>query len=303
HTGSPVPEKANAVVMVEHTKRIGDKVEVQKAVTRGKNVGDAGEDVESGTLLFQDGKRLRPSDIGLLKSVGVQEVEVYEKPEVAVIPTGEELVQDDPEPGEIIETNGLTVSLYVRRWGGKSIYREVVPDDEELLREALERDTDADLILTTGGSSVGERDLLPGIVDELGEVVVHGVAIKPGHPVGMGFISGTPIIMLPGYPVSCIINAVLFGRSALRKLGSIPETPDPTVECRLERKIPSEVGMRTYTRVSVRKEGDNYIAVPVRTSGAGVLSSVSEADAIVEVPEDHEGYSAGETVEAVYWEY
>jgi molybdopterin molybdotransferase len=299
HTGSEVPEGADAVVMIEHAEEIADEVEVFDAVAEGENVAPVGEDVDIGQSLYDPGHRLRPSDLGLLKSVGVREVPVYDRPRVAVIPTGEELVESDPEPGEAIETNGLTVSRYVERWGGEATYRDVVTDDENALREAVESHLDHDVVVTTGGSSVGERDLLPEVVSSMGELLVHGVALKPGHPVALGLVEGTPVVILPGYPVACIINAVQFLRPALKWVGHLPLDPMPTATARLGRKIRSEPGVRTFVRVTL----DDDEATPTRASGSGVLSSVALADGWVEVPEEREGIPEGETVKVANWEW
>jgi len=306
HTGSELPEGADAVVMVEDVAVSGDELVVSSAVPEGANVGPIGEDVEAGQKLFGDGHRLRPSDVGLLKAVGFDEVGVYERPRVSVLPTGEELVQADPNPGEIIETNGQTVSQYVRRWGGEPTYRDIVTDDPERLRAAIERDLDHDIVVTTGGSSVGERDLLPDVVDELGEVFVHGVALKPGHPVALGVVEETPVLMLPGYPVACIVNAVQFLRPAIELAGHLPHRSPPTTEARLTRKIPSEPGVRTFARVQMADGGGSEggtTATPTRAKGAGVLSSVALADGWVVVPEEREGYAGGETVAVETWEW
>ncbi|EMA18716.1 molybdopterin molybdotransferase MoeA [Haloarcula argentinensis] len=305
HTGSELPEGADAVVMVEETEVTGDSVTVFDAVAGGENVAPVGEDVEQGQTLYEDGHRLRPSDLGLLKSVGNDTVEVYERATVSVIPTGEELVQDDPEPGEVIETNGQTVTQYVERWGGNATYRDIVTDDVDALRAAITDDLDHDLVVTTGGSSVGERDLLPEVVDGIGEVLVHGVALKPGHPVALGVAQETPILMLPGYPVACIVNAVQFLRPALRRAGHLPSTDPPTTEAELTRKIASEPGTRTYARVELHDEDvdEKTTATPTRASGSGVLSSVALADGWVVVPESVEGYDAGDTVTVEDWEW
>ncbi|MFB6266238.1 MAG: gephyrin-like molybdotransferase Glp [Halodesulfurarchaeum sp.] len=310
HTGSELPSGANAVVMIEHVESLGEEIEVFDAVAEGENVGPVGEDVSAGTELYEPGHRLRPSDLGLLKSVGLRSVDVRRKPQVAVIPTGEEVVQADPGPGEVVETNGLTVTRLVRRWGGEPRYREVVPDDETELREAIERDLDADILVTTGGSSVGERDLTPEIVDDLGEVLVHGVAIKPGHPVAIGRVQETPVLLLPGYPVSCIVNAMQFLRPAIRWAAGTEVTGPPTVRATLEGKLRSEPGVRTFARVELEggepdASGDGEeapVAIPVSASGAGVLSSVALADGWVTIPESVEGIPAGETVEVERWE-
>ena len=306
HTGSAVPDGADAVVMIEQVETVGDDVEVFDAVATGENVGEAGEDVADGQRLYEAGHVLRPSDLGLLRSVGLDSVPVREPPEVAVIPTGEELVESDPGPGEVIETNGLTVSRLVERWGGEPRYRDVVTDDHAALREAVGADLDADVVVTTGGSSVGERDLLPEVVDDLGEVLVHGVALKPGHPVCLGRAEGTPIVSLPGYPVACIVNAAQFLRPAMKRAAGTDADPFPTRRATLDRKVASEPGVRTFARVSVSDEdgGDDALptATPTRASGSGILSSVALADGWVVVPEPREGIDAGEPVDVELWE-
>jgi molybdopterin molybdotransferase len=303
HTGSELPDGADAVVMVEEVEQVGQELEVFDAVAEGENVAPVGEDVERGEVLYEPGHRLRPSDLGMLKSVGVDEVSVYDRPTVGVIPTGEELVQRDPDPGEVIETNGLTVSRYVERWGGRAEYRNVVTDDREALRAAVQRDLTKDIVVTTGGSSVGERDLIPEVVDDIGEVLVHGVALKPGHPVALGRVEDTPVLMLPGYPVACIVNAVQFLRPAMQWTGNMPVTDHPTVSARLRQKIPSEPGTRTFARVKLDEEDGERVATPTRASGAGVLSSVAQADGWVEIRDDSEGVAEGETVAVQNWEW
>ncbi len=302
HTGSALPEWADAVVMVEQANAASGEVEAFDAVGEGENVAPVGEDVAAGDRLYEPGHRLRPSDLGLLKSVGLREVEVYERPEVAVVPTGEELVQDDPVPGEVVETNGLTVSRLAERWGASARYRDVVTDDEAALRDAIEADLDADVVVTTGGSSVGERDLVPEVVEDLGEVFVHGVALRPGHPVALGEVDDTLVVMLPGYPVACIVNAVQFLRPAVKRAGGMPIDDPPNVQARLDGKIRSEPGVRTFARVRLRESGDETVAEPVSASGSGVLSSVALADGWVVVPEQAEGIDDREEVAVQNWE-
>jgi molybdopterin molybdotransferase len=303
HTGSELPEGADAVVMTEQVDEIGDELEVFDAVGEGENVAPVGEDVETGQHLYDPGHRLRPSDLGLVKSVGDETVTVYERPQVWVVPTGEELVQSDPDPGEVIETNGLTVSRLVGRWGGDPTYNDVVTDDRERLREAIRDGLSSDIVVTTGGSSVGARDLLPEVVSEMGEVDVHGVGLKPGHPVSLGVVEETPVIMLPGYPVSCLVNAVQFLRPAVKWAGHMPLESFPTVEATLDEKIRSEPGLRSFARVEVEERDGERIATAVRASGAGVLSSVALSDGWVVVPEESEGIAGGETVAVQNWEW
>ncbi|SIS04716.1 molybdopterin molybdotransferase MoeA [Natronorubrum thiooxidans] len=314
HTGSALPKGADAVVMIEHVEAFesADELEVEDAVAAGENVAPIGEDVEAGQQLYEAGHRLRPSDLGLLRSTGYADVSVAKRPTVGVIPTGEELVEGDPNPGEVIETNGLTVSRLVERWGGRATYRDVVTDDPESLRVAIQRDLTNDVVVTTGGSSVGKRDLLPEVIDDLGEVLVHGVGLKPGHPVCLGIVENTPVLALPGYPVACIVNAVQFLRPVLSWLEGTEPDPHPTTRATLERKIPSEPGTRTFARVQLKGREDDaledgedepaYTATPTRASGSGVLSSVALADGWVVVDDAREGIPAGETVRVQNWE-
>ncbi len=304
HTGSAVPEGADGVVRIEDTDELEGTVEVSNAVSEGENVAYAGEDVSTGETVVSEGARLRPSRLGLLRSVGIETVEVREKPLVAVVPTGDEVVASgtDPAPGEVVGTNGPMVAEYVERWGGEPSLCDVVPDDEDALHEAvLGAAETAVMVATTGGSSVGERDLLPDVVEDLGEVLVHGVAVKPGHPVGVGVVEGTPVVMLPGYPVSCVVNSFEFVRRGIEESLGAEERREPGVRCVLEEKIHSEVGSRTYTRVEI-EDTEERRARPVRTKGAGVLSSVADADGFVVTPESREGYAEGEEVDVLLWE-
>ncbi|RQG93285.1 molybdopterin molybdenumtransferase MoeA [Natrarchaeobius halalkaliphilus] len=324
HTGSALPDGADAVVKIERVTELpsAGELEVDDAVAEGENVAPIGEDVEEDQHLYDEGHRLRPSDLGLLRSTGYASVSVAAQPTVGVVPTGEELVTNDPEPGEVIETNGLTVSRLAERWGARVTCRDVVTDDPDSLRVAIQRDLTTDVVVTTGGSSVGKRDLLPEVIDELGEVLVHGVGLKPGHPICLGLVEETPVLALPGYPVACIVNAVQFLRPALAWLEGTTPKPHPTTRATLERKIPSEPGSRTFARVQLQERNDErgarepddkrgatetddepaVTAVPTRASGSGILSSVALADGWVVVDEGREGIPAGETVAVRNWE-
>ena len=308
HTGSALPSGADAVVMVEDTQQVGDTVEVEAAVASGENVAPVGEDVGADQHLYDAGHRLTAADLGLLRSAGHEEVEVYERPRVSVVPTGEELVPagEEPEPGEIVETNGLVVSRLVERWGGGATYRGVVTDDVDALGAAIDRDTDHDVVVTIGGTSVGERDLLPAVVGDRGSVEIHGLAVRPGHPAGFGVVEDTLVLMLPGYPVSSLVVATQLLRPAVGHAGGFEPDPIPETPGVLERKIPSEPGVRTFARVSVEEssgDGETAEVTPTRTSGAGVLSSVTLSDGWVVVPEDSEGFEAGREVAVERWDW
>jgi molybdopterin molybdotransferase len=298
HTGSRMPDGADAVVMVEDTELLDSAVEIRAQVHPFKNVGAKGEDVRSGEVVLNEGHRLRAADIGLLASLEVNSVDVYRQPELAIIPTGEELVTSRPSEGEMVETNGLMNSLLAAQWGARSRYRSIVTDATELIEDAILRDIDADLIITTGGTSVGIRDLVPTVVQKLGTVLVHGIAISPGMPTALGVIRETPIACLPGFPVACLVASTAFVKPAVYRLGHISKSFERTVRAKLERKIVGKTGSRTYARVAL----NNDTAVPVMISGSGILSSMAKADGFVIIPENVEGYNKGESVEVVLFD-
>jgi len=256
HTGSALPEDADAVVPIEDVTEVDGAVELSAPVAGGQHVAPVGEDVTAGQHLFEAGHRLRPSDLGLLKVAGLDRVPVRQRPDVGVVPTGEELVQTDPGPGEAVETNGLTVAGLAERWGARTEYRDVVSDDPAALRAAIQRDLTKDVVVTMGGTSVGERDHLPEVLEALGTVLVHGVGLQPGHPVALGVVEETPVLCLPGYPVSCIVTAVQFLRPVVARLqGTTPE-PVASQRARLDRKLDSEPGIATFARVTLRERSE-----------------------------------------------
>jgi molybdopterin molybdotransferase len=298
HTGSKMPDQADAVVMVEDVERLDDVAEIRAQAHPFENVGLKGEDVRRGELIFHPGHRLRPADIGLLAALEIPDVTVYRRPDVAIIPTGEELVGGTPAEGEVVETNGLMNALLVEQWGARYRYRNIVPDVRELVEAALLRDTDADLILTTGGTSVGIRDLVPEAVQKLGRVLVHGIAISPGKPTALGFVEETPIACLPGFPVACLVASYAFARPAINRLSHVEREFERTVTSTLAGKLTGKPGSRTYARVALRDER----VEPVMTAGSGILSSMAKADGFVIIPENVEGYDEGQQVKVVLFD-
>ena len=298
HTGSKMPDQADAVVMVEDVERLDDVAEIRAQTHPFENVGLKGEDVRRGEQLFHPGHRLRPADIGLLAALEVADVTVYRQPDVAIIPTGEELVGGTPAEGEVVETNGLMNALLVEQWGARYRYRNIVPDVRELVEAALLRDTDADLILTTGGTSVGIRDLVSEAVQKLGKVLVHGIAISPGKPTALGFVEDTPVACLPGFPVACLVASYAFAKPAINRLAHVEREFERTVTGTLAGKLTSKPGSRTYARVALR---DEHVE-PIMISGSGILSSMAKADGFVIIPENVEGYDEGQQVEVVLFD-
>lgn len=298
HTGAAVPEGADAVVMVEDTATAGNLVEVRAQVYPNRNIGQVGEDIKKGDRVFEEGHLLRPCDAAVLASIGFNRVKVFKKPLVAVIPTGDELVsrkdnRDVPPPGKVLETNGLMSALYVEKWGGVPRCTEIVPDNPDSIKKAVETNLDADMILLLGGTSVGKRDHAPEVVATLGELLVHGIGVSPGKPTALGIVNNVPVVCLPGYPVAGLIALYLFVHPGIRKLAAIPELPELILKRRLVAKISSKIGYVGFVRVVF--EGDKVC--PLVGAGAGILSSVAKADGYVLVPENLEGYAEGEEVD------
>jgi len=298
HTGASVPVGADAVVMVEDTITAGNLVEIRAQVYPGKNVGQIGEDIKKGDVVFEEGHLLRPCDVAVLASLGLDRVKVFNKPVVAVIPTGDELIsrqekRDVPPPGMVLETNGLMSSLYVQKWGGIPRYLDIVPDNPDSIKRAIEANLDADMILLSGGTSVGKRDHASEVVAALGELLVHGIGVSPGKPSALGIINNIPVVCMPGYPVAGLVSLYFFVRPGIRKLATISEIPEPILKKRLAAKISSKVGYVSFVRVVF--EGDKVR--PLTGNGDRVLTSVAKADGYVLVPENIEGYEEGEEVD------
>ncbi len=299
-TGMPVTSDYDAVVMLEDASLHGGILEVTAQMHPFKNVSRIGEDIAFEEKVFTRGHTLRPPDLALLSALGVVRVEVYERPRVTIIPTGGELLEIGSralQPGEAYEINGLMARLYAQKWGALAERRGIVPDDEQLVRDAIVSASDSDLIIIIGGTSVGEKDYAPGILSEMGELLVHGVRLQPGKPTALGAVGRKPVVCLPGYPVAMLFDLYLFVRPALQKIGRRSDL-QPVVRARLARKIPSRPGYLSLVRVALH--GDE--AEPIMISGAGILSSVARADGFVIVSEEKEGLEAGEMVDVLIFE-
>jgi len=299
-TGQAVPQEYDSVVMLEDTVLRGLMLEVAAEVHPLKNVSPIGEDICRGDVVFREGHRLRPPDIALLAALGLQSVQVYERPRIAVIPTGGELVARGSRallPGEAYETNGLMTRLYLEKWGGQALQSEIVPDDPELIRKAITSFLAADMVIIIGGTSVGEKDYAPRVLADVGDLLVHGVRVQPGKPTAIGAVGIKPVVCLPGYPVAALSDLYLFIRPAVKMMAHLRDD-QPRVPARLTKKAASKAGYLSIVRVALR----NGEAVPIMVSGAGILSSVARADGFVMVPEEREGLEEGENVEVFLFE-
>ncbi len=293
-TGAPLPDGADAVLQAENADEAGGRVRVSDAVPPGRHVGRRGEDIEAGAVVLRAGRVLRPQDVAVLASLGAAPVSVVRRPLVAVVVTGDELLPagSKPEGYRIVDSNSVMLEALVRRDGGLPAVLPLVPDTREAVRAAL-TGSEADVVLVSGGSSVGQEDHAPRVLAELGELPVHGVALRPASPAGVGFLKGRPVFLLPGNPVSCLCAYDLFAGRAVRRLGGqSPEMPYRTATLPLGRKITSAVGRVDYVRVRV----EGGLVEPLATSGASVLSSTTRADGFVLVPRDSEGHPPGDVV-------
>jgi molybdopterin molybdotransferase len=299
-TGNPVPEGADAVVMLEYTKKFEDKVEVGKAVTPGRNVSKMGEDVAKGNVAVETGIRLNPYHLGLLAALGETHVPIVRKPKVAILATGNELVEmgQKLEHGKIVETNRLMFSSLCTELGAEPLNLGLAKDDLEKIsikiKEGLKQ---ADAVITTGGTSVGYPDLVPLAVNKLGKpgIVVHGVAIRPGMPTALAILDGKPVFVLSGNPVAATVGFEIFARPTLLKLLGIEEAR-PAVEAKLTRRVTGVLGRRAFLRVRVFEKDDCFFAEPVRVTGSGVITTMTKANGYVIIPKDREGVDEGEPV-------
>ncbi|HKA06530.1 MAG TPA: gephyrin-like molybdotransferase Glp [Gemmataceae bacterium] len=293
-TGSPMPAGADAVLPAEFAQEANDVLTVGELVSAGKNVGHVGEDVPLGRTVLAAGRVLRPQDLGLLSSIGVARVEVVRRPRVAILTTGDEILPpgSKPEGYRIVDSNSVVLRALVHRDGGELLPTRHLPDRPIEIRSAITAGG-WDVLLVTGGTSVGREDHAPKLVAELGELPVHGVALRPAGPAGMGFVGGRPVFLLPGNPVACLCAYDLFAGRAVRRLGGrSDELPYRTVERPVAGKIASVIGRVEYVRVSDGADGVR----PVPLIGASVLSSTVIADGFVLVSPERDGFAPGEIV-------
>ena len=300
-TGDPLPEWADAVVPIEAVEKVGEReaatgILIRAAVHPWENVRPMGEDMVATEMILPAGHQLRPVDLGAAAGCGHDSLLVRRKPRVAVIPTGSELIPPGtlPEPGQIIEYNSLVLAAQLEKWGAAPTRLPIVQDDPEEIRSVVgEAAREFDLILLNAGSSAGSEDHSAAVVKSLGELLVHGVAIRPGHPVILGMINRTvPIIGVPGYPASAALTGEIFVQPLIRLWLGLAESDERHMEAVLTRKVHSSLGDDEYLRVSVGKVGDRTVATPL-SRGAGVITSLVRADGIVRIPAGTQGYAAG----------
>ena len=299
-TGDPMPDGRDAVVMREHVHYQGDAAELRAAVRRPlPHVRSIGEDVSAGELLLPEGHRLRAADVAAAAAAGATHLLVRRRPVVAILPTGDEVrpIGERTGTGEIIDTNSLMLATQAREAGCEAHCLPIEPDDPARIASAVKAAvTDCDLLIIVAGSSAGRDDYTARVVADQGTLAVHGVAVRPGHPVVLGVVGSTPVLGAPGYPVSAALTFDIFAEPMLAELMGAPPRRRPRATARLARKLASPLGLDDWVRVRLGVVGGTMVATPL-PRGAGVLTSLVRADGLLVVPAGLEGHHAGEQVD------
>jgi molybdopterin molybdotransferase len=301
-TGNTLPKGANAVVMLENTKIFGNKVEVWTQTTELENVSRKGEEIRKGKVAIHGGKRLKPQHLGFIASLGIAEVEVFNKPKIAILVTGNELAElgQSLHENQIFDSNKFVLTALCNELGAETLdlglAEDAIDEISEKLKSGLER---ADGIITSGGTSVGSPDLVPDAVNAVGSpgVIVHGVAMRPGMPTGLAIVRAKPILMLPGNPAAALLGFEVFGRPMISKLLGLdhPE-PRPILKAKMTRRITTTLGRKNLVRVRVTQSNGELLAEPISARGSGLISTVTRSNGYVVTPENLEGLEEGDLV-------
>lgn len=302
YTGGPIPSGADAVVMAEHVKKTGGVVEIYRQVHPYQNVSRVGEDFAEGELVVGKGTRIRPWHIGALASLNITHIPAYVRLRIAVFSTGTELVElgQQPEEGQIINSSKPMLKALITEAGCEPVDLGTVEDNVEtvskMIREGLKT---ADMVIVTGGTSVGERDIVPEAVDKVGNpgVIFHGVRIRPAKPTGAGVVDGKPVFMLSGFPVSALLGFVMFVEPVINRFYRRQPQMPCTVRGKLSRRVANPSLSKAFVRVHVKKTDDGYVVEPLMLTGSGLLSTLTKANGILVIPEDVEGFDEGDEVE------
>lgn len=299
-TGDYVPDDYDAVIMIEDVNFENDRARIIQPAVPWQHIRSIGEDMVAQDLLLPSYTRIGPYELASLITAGVDEVEVVKQPVVAIIPTGTELVEsgsDNMAPGTIVESNSHMLSAFCRQWGAIPLRHPIVADDRELLKKAvLEMLDQCDMLIIGSGSSAGREDYTAHIVEELGQLLIHGIAIRPGKPAILGSIDNKPVVGVPGYPISAQLVFNLFVRPALFARQGIPEPQEDVLDCQIARKLPSPMGVDEYVYVNCASLPTGYYAYPLNR-GAGVTTSLVKSDGFIRIPRGSEGIQAGEVVQ------
>lgn len=305
-TGAALPDGFDTIIPVEYVKVLDDEIEVSKSFPIGDNVIQRGEDFKKGQTMLKKGKILDPFDIGMLAQLKRIKVKVLEKLRIAIIPTGNEVIEPSEEVDayKTVNTNSYAISAFCKEPWLEPHRLNIVKDDVETLTKTVKSSMENHhVLIVTGGTSVGELDLVPEAVQKAGKVslMIRGIAIQPGRATGMAVVRGRPIFMLSGFPVACIVGFVSIVRPLLYKIVNTLEPPRPVVKAILRSKVSSSLGVAKYVRVKVRRVNEKFFAEPVRVLGSSATSSLTEANGFLIVPPDSEGFDSTSDVEVVLY--
>ncbi|MCW3998065.1 MAG: molybdopterin-binding protein [Candidatus Bathyarchaeota archaeon] len=301
-TGAPIPKGANAVVMVENTQKKENTLLIYRAVTQEENVMKRGTDIKRGDTVLNAGQFLGASEIGVLAAIGMNYIKVQRTPIVAVISTGAEITEPGKKltPGKIYDINAYSLSAAVLKSGGKPVYMGVIPDNEIALNKALKQALDSsDMIITSGGVSVGPRDYTPKIVNSLGKpgVIISGIAVKPGKPTTVALIGKKPVFSLPGHPTSALLIFYLLVKPIIESLVGEKVLLENTVKANLTTRLFSAKGRKTFVTVKLsRDKNQRLIADPIQTGASGAITTLSKADGFIEIPANQQFIDSNEIV-------
>ncbi len=295
-TGSTLPRGADAVIMVEDTERDGDAVKVYSPVHPGESVSGRGEDIARGSVVVRAEELLTPAKVGALAAIGKARVRVYARPRVSVLTTGDEVIPPGKpiRAGQVYDINSHTMASVVRENGGEPVILGRVPDRLESLRAALRKALANDLVVFSGGSSVGEKDMVIDVLRSMGDVLFHGIAVKPGKPTVLGRVDGKAVLGMPGYPTSCLSNCYLILAPMLRRMARLPEAHVQTIEVPLAKRLVSTIGRVEFHTVRIA-DGE---AVPAYKE-SGAITSMAHADGYIEIPGNVDLIEKGEVVRVV----
>ncbi|MFC1953480.1 gephyrin-like molybdotransferase Glp [Chloroflexota bacterium] len=282
-TGAMMPDGADAVVMVEDTEIEDCNVKILKATYPSSNVGKLGEDIKAGESVLKQGAVLDAGKVGVLTSQGMTRVKVYEKPRIAILPSGEEIAEIGSElkPGQLYDINSHTIASVVKENGGIPVRMGIVGDTKEDIKTKIGGALDNDLVVISGGSSVGDRDLLVGVLEDWGDVFFHGLQVKPGKPTMFAIIENKPLFGMPGYPTACLINSYLFLLPVIREMAHLPPRRGETVEAKLGKRVSGSVGRKQFLTVRI-ENGEVFSAF----KESGAITSIANADGYIEIEQN-----------------
>ena len=301
-TGSPLPAGADAVIMIEDVIINNDKIKITKKVKKQSNVALRGEEVRKNQLILKRGTWLSPQDVGLIASIGLNQISVFKRPLVGILATGNELTKPGTNlaNGKIFESNRIVIAELVKQMGGNVQDLGICKDERKVIEKKVKKGLQNDILVITGGSSVGERDFVPEILKGLGKpgIIVKGVSMKPGSPVTLGMIRKTPIIICPGFPVSSFFAFFLFGTSLLKQMLFTEGPPTPEIQAKMEIAVKTQQNVTNFVRVKIRKINNTYFAKPISTADSRLLITLTGSDGVI-IAKNRKELKKGESIKVI----